>query len=111
MTKKLIEELSRWRDAAVRIYNKWDIEYDACIDRNNRDITSAKIEHTSLPEHYWNPLHKAFVRREAAKQLLEIIREVETQVLLEQKSIELEREKKEANIEAIPSLSHTNIRV
>lgn len=103
MVLDILRELSLWRDAAAKIYNKWDKEYDACLERNNADILSVKRDHSTLPEHYWHPLHKAFVRRETARQLLEIIRELEKEVKIEQEEI------RKASTGAGINMKHENI--
>ena len=106
MKNNIFTELSRWRDAAARVYNKWDQEYDACVERTNRDVLSVKTEHATLPEHHWHPLHRAFVRREAAKQLLEIIREVEKDARLEEEAL---KKRSDAGLDIV--MEHTDIRV
>ena len=93
----LLDDLSLWREAAVKVHNKWSNEYGKRFDRNNLDVFSVVRDHTTLPEHYWHSLHEAFVRREAAREFLEIIREVEQQI----------EEKGKSDI----VMEHTNINV
>lgn len=70
-------KLDQLKSAALNAFNQRAKEYDLALSRNNSSILDAKTTKSNLPDHFWQPLHKAFIRREGARQLLEIIQEIE----------------------------------
>ena len=97
--------ITRWKNAAIKAFNKWNLEYDDSIDRNNAAILDVKNAGKTLPEHFWQNQHKAFIRRESARQLLELILEVEKQYNLEE-----EQRKKRSDLGLDITTTHSDIR-
>lgn len=70
-------KLSNFKTAAINNFNKWSNHYDDTLAAYNAAILDSAKTKTTLPNNYWQPLHRAFIRKEAARQFLEIILEIE----------------------------------
>ena|SRR5437870_325724 len=97
--------ITRWRNAAIKAFNKWSLEYEENIIRTNEAVLDVKNTGKTLPEHFWQNQHKAFIRREASRQLLELILEVEKQYNLEE-----ENRKKRSDLGLDITTTHSDIR-
>lgn len=78
--KDLVADITTWREVATKVFLKWDKQYNECLERNNAAILEATKNKTNLPPNFYEPKHQAFVRREAARQILEIVLEMENEL-------------------------------
>lgn len=69
--------LEQLKTAAIKSFQKWDKLYDTAIINQNIAIADTKTVGAVLPPNYWQASYSARVRLEAAKELLEIIKEIE----------------------------------
>lgn len=69
--------LEQLKLAAIKSFQKWDRLYDNAIIKQNQAISDTKSIGAVLPPNYWQESYSARVRLEAAKELLEIIKEIE----------------------------------
>lgn len=80
MTTPTTVALSSWLQIATKVHQKWSNEYDLAVDRNNKALLEAKQNHSHLPDNAWQPLHRAFTRKEASRMFLEIILELKKEM-------------------------------
>lgn len=69
--------LEQLKLASIKSFQKWDKLYDNAIIKQNQAIADTKSIGAVLPPNYWQESYSARVRLEAAKELLEIIKEIE----------------------------------